>query len=240
MKIFFHICLTGFLLASALSVQAQNWRGQISGEGPVVEKTLSLDEFNSLGLAISGTVHLTQGSRQEVRIKAQQNIIDNIKQEVRNGKWNIGFEQNVRKHEAIHIYVTMRDIRQLAVSGSGSIIGEQGIQSKDIDLAVSGSGDIKLDLQAEEANLSISGSGNILLAGKATTTEVTISGSGNVRALDFTTNGCSVSIAGSGNCEVDVRDDLNVHVSGSGSVLYEGTPSIKSAIAGSGKVRSKS
>ncbi|HRV85374.1 MAG TPA: head GIN domain-containing protein [Saprospiraceae bacterium] len=240
MKFIYRIHLFSFLFLGVISLQAQNWRGQISGEGPVVEKNLSLSEIDALGLSISATVHLMQGNSQQIRIKAQQNIIDNIETDVSGGTWNIEFDQNVRRHESIDIYVTLKNIKKLAVAGSGSIIGEKEINTGEIVLAVAGSGDIILDLQASKAKMGISGSGNIRLNGHASSTDISISGSGSVRALGFESDNCSVSIAGSGNCEVDVNNDLKVSVSGSGNVLYEGAPSIHSSIIGSGKVRSKS
>jgi len=240
MKLIYRIHLLSILLLGFISTQAQGWRGQISGKGPVVEKSLNLSEIDALGLSISATVHHMQGNSQQIRIKGQQNIIDNIETDVSGGTWNIRFDKNVRRHEPVDIYITLKEIDKLAVAGSGSIISEKGIETTDITLSVAGSGDINLDLQASKAKMSISGSGNIRLNGHAGSTDISISGSGSVRALDFNTDHCTVGIAGSGNCEVDVKDDLKVSVTGSGSVLYEGSPSIHSAITGSGKVRSKS
>ena len=47
-----------------------------------------------------------------------------------------------------------------------------------------------------------------------------------------------ISISGSGNCRCWVENDLEVRVSGSGSVYYKGDPEkVDARISGSGKVR---
>ncbi len=49
---------------------------------------------------------------------------------------------------------------------------------------------------------------------------------------------CAVRISGSGNVEINVKDELDATISGSGSVSYKGSPSkVNSNASGSGKVR---
>ncbi|NJL77046.1 MAG: hypothetical protein HC892_20560 [Saprospiraceae bacterium] len=87
-------------LFSALPTFAQwGWSG-ITGEGAVVAKQLSLPTIKGLALSINATVHLKQGNQQRIEIKAQQNIIDNIKKEVKDDIWNISYKENVRDHRA--------------------------------------------------------------------------------------------------------------------------------------------
>ena len=51
----------------------------ISGEGEVVTRTLDIDEFTGFTNAIAADVYVSQGDIQEVKIEAQENIIDNLK-----------------------------------------------------------------------------------------------------------------------------------------------------------------
>ena len=68
---------------------------------------------------------------------------------------------------------------------------------------------------------------------------MSIAGSGDVDLADFEVDDCEVSIAGSGDCEVNVSGSLQVSIAGSGDVKYKGDPDkVKSSIAGSGDVRS--
>ncbi len=219
----------------------QNWGGLgIAGQGPVVSKTLDIEAFSGLSLAISADVYLSQGSTQSVRIEAQQNLIDILKKEVKNGVWKISFDKNVRNHEKIKIWVTVPTIKELGVSGSGSIIGDSKFSNLgDLSISISGSGDVKFNADSKNLNAAISGSGNILLAGSTGVSNVSISGSGNVKAFDLVAQRCEVRISGSGDSSVNASESLDVAIAGSGDVFYKGRPSVKSKISGSGSVSSK-
>ncbi|MBI5913886.1 MAG: DUF2807 domain-containing protein [Bacteroidetes bacterium] len=234
-----------FVLALAVlfssSACTQNWDGAgTKGEGPKVTKALDLPSFNGIAMTISGDVYLRQGGTQSVKIEAQQNIIDNLKKEVKDGVWKIGFNKNVRDHESIKIWVTVPDLKSVAVSGSGSIIGENAFSSLgDLSLAISGSGDIKLESNSNALDVAISGSGDMELSGSTGNSNMKISGSGDISAFGLSTKSCTVKISGSGDSSVSVSDQLEVAIAGSGDVYYKGRPSVRSKISGSGDVMSK-
>lgn len=228
------ICLFVFALFTS-NCEAQ-W-AKISGEGPVVSRTLDLDEFNSIGLGISADVILTQGSKQEVTIKGQENIINNIKTRVKGKTWSIDFEENAKDYKDITIYITMSALESVAIGGSGNISTTNHFSNiEDMDISIGGSGDVSLDLDAKDVDVSIGGSGKVALKGKGDDLSVSIGGSGDVMAFDFPVSTCSVSSAGSGDIDVNVSDDLNVSLVGSGDVTYKGSPKVKSSIIGSGDV----
>lgn len=192
---------------------------KISGQGPTVKKTLSVNNFDALGLGISATVYVSQGSH-SVSIEAQQNIIDNIKTEVKNGSWNIDFDKRVNGHSDITIHVSMPNIKALSIGGSGSIIGKSTFNNLG-NLAIA-----------------IGGSGTVELAGSAKDVEISIAGSGDVKTAGLKANNCEVSIAGSGDAYIEVNGGLDVSIAGSGDVHYKGAPKVSSSIAGSGSVKS--
>ena len=203
------------------SAIGQNYNGPaITGQGEIVKKKLNVDNFHSLGLGISATVYLTQGSSHSVEIEAQQNIIDNLELEVENGSWNIEGKKRIKDYKAVVIHITMPTVKALSIGGSGKILGKSDFKN------------------LEELKVSIGGSGEVSLAGSATTTSISIAGSGKVDVRQLGSASSKVSIAGSGDAFVDVKDKLTVSIAGSGSVFYNGKPSVKTSVAGSGKVES--
>jgi len=238
------LTLATFLIFST-SLTAQNWSWYggkgIKGEGPVVTKSFDLPTIHSVCLGFSGDVYIKQGRSQSISIEAQQNIMDNITMDVRGGKWKINFDENVKQCENVKVYITMTDLEELCLTGSGMIKGENHFANlDDVELGVSGSGDIILSMDSDRVDLGISGSGGIDLSGTANALDVGVSGSGDVEAFDFITADCEVSISGSGDIEVNATQSLVVSVSGSGDVEYKGNPaSVKSSSSGSGDINSR-
>jgi len=223
------------------SVQAQNWWGKgIKGKGPMVTKTLDLSEISGIALGINAKVYLTQGNRQSVKIEAQENLIEILKTRVSGGTWKIGFHENVSNHKTIKIHITLNTLDKVSVGGSGAIEGTNHFPNIDeLDVAVSGSGKIALDVEATEINTAVSGSGKIYLEGSTNKHRIAVSGSGGISAYDLESADCKITISGSGDCKVNVRNDLRATVSGSGDVYYKGNPNIRSKVSGSGDISSR-
>jgi hypothetical protein len=137
------------------------------------------------------------------------------------------------------IVVTAPDIKQIDISGIGSIESDGIFKVEELDLKVTGSGKIELDIQATKVKAMISGAGKIDLDGTADEMRVDISGSGKIDAEELKVKKCTANISGSGKCLVDVTDELNTNISGSGSVYYVTKPTnLNNNISGVGKVGS--
>jgi hypothetical protein len=140
--------------------------------------------------------------------------------------------------EDVKVYITVKDLKAIDIDGSADITGKGKFVSDTMDLSISGSGDINLELETKVLETAISGAGDVKLAGLAKTFSAAISGSGDIKALELVSEKCQVSIAGSGDCQVNASQELEISIAGSGDVSYKGNPAkIDNTIAGSGKVR---
>ena len=208
------------------------------------KRNVDVGSFTELSLAIPANLVLKQGSSEKVEIDCDDDIFDEIEFEMRGDRlvikkegkgwnWNNGWRRS-----EVDIYVTMKTIEGLSVSGSGNLESDGTLETDDLELAVSGSGDIDLDIDGDELETRISGSGSIQLSGNANEAEARISGSGRVKAEDLTVTSFGARISGSGSCYITVKEEIEASISGSGSVYYAGNPGrVISNSSGSGKVR---
>lgn len=211
--------------------------------GQTVKETRSVSAFSGVALAFSGDVYITQGAVQKVEIEADKNTLEIIETEVennvlvlktKNGHW--------RDLGQIKAFITMPDIGELSVSGSGDMICETLVKTDEIDIKVSGSGSVRMrKLESREVNATITGSGDITLSGSSADQgelDAVITGSGNFNAEEFPFAEVSVQITGSGSARVNALKELETMITGSGSVLYKGNPKISANATGSGRTRS--
>lgn len=247
------------------------------------KETRSVDTFTKISFRVPGKLYLRQGNEQRVVLEGDQSVLSKIETEVTGGRLIIGRESDSWKFwgpddRRIAIYITMKDIEGLSVSGSGDLIGEGKLNASDLDLNVSGSGSLQIDVDASGemeadvsgsgtlelkgkcnsleskvsgsgkvvieatvarlADVNVSGSGKILASGTAKEVKASISGSGEVLAANLEVERCEVKISGSGDVEINVKQALDVSISGSGSVTYKGNPNqVNSHSSGSGRVR---
>ncbi len=204
-------------------------------------KVRNVPAFSELNLSISANVYLKQGSTQKVEIQASDKLLEKIETEVKGGALTIKWtERNVRHSEKIKIYITMTDVNALRIAGSGDIIGSGLISTSDLQLKISGSGNIELpDVKANKIASKISGSADISLKGSSVVDEfsIAISGSGDVNAGDLPAKDVTIAISGSGDCKVHANGTLKARVAGSGDVYYKGKAVIDSKVSGSGSIK---
>ncbi len=219
----------------------------LSAQVSRAQKTVKYDlpAFTEISLKSDAKLFLTQDSVQTVTVKAREETINKLIVEVSNRKLvirypgNVWFDSKWSPGEVL-ITVSMPQIDALSQSGSGSIIAEQLISSRILDLYVGGSGSIRLKyLKAEKISSTLSGSGNLQLAGERVVSELKmiVSGSGEVKASGLESKKVNVLISGSGSCSVHATENLSCKIAGSGSVTYVGNPTIESTIVGSGTVK---
>ena len=191
----------------------------LRGEGPVVSQSRTIaDNFQRLRSFIVADVNITQGPQEDIRLEAQQNILDNINARVVNGELRLEQVRCVNISEIVQIYITMPEIMAITQEGIGDMIAEN-------------------DFDLPELLVTLDGTGNIQLRGNVDILDVDHDdGVGNVRAFDLVSEVCRVRLAGVGDVEVYVNDELDVTLSGVGDVYFKGDPTIKSSITGTGAV----
>jgi hypothetical protein len=182
--------------------------------------------FNQIQFRSGGKVYIRQGSPQKVEFEGDRKDIEELDPRVENNKliigrdgWSSGW--GFTNHEdQVNVYITMTDIEALGVSGSGDMIVEGKVSTRDLKLGVSGSGSLIIEADASgDVDANVSGSGRIELKGKCRDFDSHVSGSGRIKM------------------DVAVAERAAFGLSGSGKVLATGSArEVKATISGSGEV----
>jgi Putative auto-transporter adhesin, head GIN domain len=188
------------------------------------KETRNVTSFSELAFGVPGTLHLKQGATESVVLEGDPDILEKIETEVKGNRlvikaqdrwyrWNWG-------NNKITAYVTMKTIRALNVGGSGNLIGEGRFSADDLDLRVSGSGNIDVEADARgQIEADVSGSGNISLKGKCDNIDSDVSGSGKVRLGVAVSDQASFGVSGSGKIEASgSANRVKISISGSGGL----------------------
>ncbi|MEQ8926144.1 MAG: head GIN domain-containing protein [Fulvivirga sp.] len=217
----------------------------------VTRKTLELAEFSAIYVNSGYTVHLKQSNKQEVTVEAISEIFDLTKLEVENGILHINIERKQKDPDAsiwskiddikisptMNVYISVRDINTIKVNGNGKVVSENSLAANTLNLSISGSGSMNLDVKGKEVKTEVSGSGDLKLKGYATSNTIKMSGSGSIHAFECDIQYAEVEQSGSGVCEINVSQELEAKVYGSGSIKHKGsTKSVTKKVYGSGEI----
>ncbi|EHQ26639.1 head GIN domain-containing protein [Mucilaginibacter paludis] len=229
--------LTRILFAAALLLFVKN-----SFAYTVQDRHLT--GFSAIQLSASYDVYITQGGSESVKVEAPDDIINHIATEVQSGTLKIyskgehGWSGwNLNGHKKMVVYVEVRNLNSISISGSGDVFFKDGITAPSLKIKVSGSGDVLGKLNVKTLEAAISGSGDVKLSGRADNAAVSLSGSGDYSARDLVTASTAVRVSGSGDAVVNASQKIDASVSGSGDIRYTGeAKQISSDSHGSGEI----
>jgi hypothetical protein len=203
----------------------------MTGAKAQTTETRELPPFTGIDIRSVAKVFIRQDSIQEVKIVSGE-FSGATETKVNNSTLNIDGAGST-------LYIAVPSLEKVEVSGRGSVIGQSAFTGKDLSIDIGGDGKVTLDVRYESLNASISGLGSIILSGAVTNANVRISGSGKVDAFDLKATNCNANISGLGKCNIDVTDNLNTNISGSGTVVYKNPPkNLAQNVSGLGRVLS--
>ncbi|WP_297763608.1 head GIN domain-containing protein [uncultured Muriicola sp.] len=231
-----------FILCIASMSYAQ-WGKKIKGNGKVVTIERATGDYESIAVSGWFDVELIEGAEGAIIMKGEENLLEYIITEVKDGKLVVKPEKGVNlqpsswKSGTISVTIPVEEINAVSMSGSGDLVGKTVLKASDFKTSMSGSGDLSLDLEVQDLEVKVSGSGDMDLKGSTNNLEVQISGSGDVNAYGLSANNVSAIVSGSANIEVTANTSLKARVSGSGDISYRGNPAkIDSKTSGSGDI----
>lgn len=201
--------------------------------------------FSAVKLVGSIDMVISEGQSDTLSIEGETSQVKDVRTEVHEGVLTVSYETGWSLMSWIRVptaapraVLTSKALARIAVEGSGSVRAQTLTSQDKFEIQITGSGDVQVaTLTARSIDVRIAGSGDVRLTGAALDEAVRIAGSGNFFGGDMKCATGKVSISGSGDAVLWVRDKLDVSISGSGDVQYFGTPAIAQSTAGSGTLK---
>ncbi|WP_323789733.1 head GIN domain-containing protein [Psychroserpens sp.] len=232
------ILLTALLFCISFSYAGGK---KIKGNGKMTTTTRSTSDYDGIACAGSFDYILVAGTEGKITIEGEENLLEYVITEVKENKLVIKTKKNINlnpsNNKTIKITIPFKDISYVSLSGSGDLWNEDVITSSDLQIALSGSGDVVLNIEASNTIGKLAGSGDLTIKGNTNKLEAKVAGSGDFHGFDLQSNHTVVSVAGSGDAEVVSNESLKARVAGSGDIEYRGNPKTEDTkVAGSGSI----
>lgn len=188
------------------------------GSGVPAAQARHVAAFHSVDLAGSNNVVIRVGEKQSVVVKADDNLLDRVTTEVQSGRLVIANTPgSFTTRSPMSVEVDVPTLDALALTGSGNIVVD--------------------GIEAESLEVTLPGSGTLTGSGTATRLDVTVGGSGMVQFTRLVANDVRADVSGSGSIFVTATARLDASVSGSGAILYVGSPqNVTKSVTGSGAI----
>ncbi|KPK85679.1 MAG: hypothetical protein AMS27_06690 [Bacteroides sp. SM23_62_1] len=193
---------------------------QIRGNQNPVRKSRSVSTFHSIVMEDGIDAYIQQGSSQNLEIETDENLHEYLKTEVNGGVLRIYFDREVWNRKVSRAYITFVDLKLLTVSGGGDIKSSGNVKVGDIEITLSGGGDLDFGLEAKNLECRISGGGDAKIVGKAEAVVINISGGGDLD-LGAEAGTFDGTISGGGDADIALgaaTKTVKLNISGGGDL----------------------
>src|SRR5215216_956266 len=152
------------------------------GSGNVVTETRAVSNFRAIEIEYPAQVLVKQGSQESLKIEAEDNLLPNLKTQVKNGTLEIFYKRENGKHvnptKTVTITIVVKDLADVAFTSAGNLVIDN-LKTNALDVSLSGAGDIKLNkVTMKGLAVSLSGAGSMSASGTADNLDLNISGFG--------------------------------------------------------------
>jgi len=212
------------------------------GSGKVITATREVNDFHAVTVEYPAEIVIQQGSAESIKIEAEDNVIKDIRTDVKDGMLTIDRGNNrdlwANPSKPVKITIVVKNLDEFNFDSAGTVMLES-LTSDSLDLNVNGAGSLTLNnVQFKTLNCTLDGAGTLTLSGAAEVLNVDMSGFGNFQAADLQTQIANVSIDGAGSATVWAEKSLTASISGAGSINYYGNPTITKNVDGLGSIKS--
>lgn len=230
---------------------------KIEGNGNVTQEERSVGSFQGIDNASEADLLVIPGEEEEVKVKADKNLLSHLKTKTKNETLYIQHEPDFTNYKKLVVIVTVDDLHELEASGTGDIKIQDELKEDKLSMSLSGTGNIEGKIDAGKFRGDISGTGNLSLEGPSQDLRLKSSGTGDLSWKKAQAEKAEFDISGTGDVQIRGEcgqmtitssgtgdfegsafscENVRVDLSGSGDVDVHAQKSIEVKLSGSGDV----
>lgn len=192
----------------------------VQGSGNRKAEKRDLPAFKSIDTTGAYEVEVMCQKPASFEIEADDNILPLIKTDVRDGVLYVTAEKSYNPSKAVTLRISLPELIAVSSRGAGEIIVQ--------------------DAKSDDLKIESTGAASIKANGKVKSATISSKGAGDIDASRLQAEKARVTVAGATSVSVYASEQLDVSVSGVGSVSYSGNPkTVNKSVSGIGSVNKK-
>lgn len=239
MKISFKI-LAAFVLLAISTSETFAQDKKVKGNGNVITKNISTADYDYIQVVGSIEAVLEKGTEGNIAVTVDENLQQYIIVEVTGNTLKLTIENYVSLHttKGIKIQVPFQEIKGVKLTGSGEVKSADVITASQLEIELTGSGDMQLDVNTKNLDAKLTGSGDMKISGTTEEMEIKLIGSGDFQGSSMKVESTQAYVSGSGTAKVAAQKSLKARINGSGDIKYSGSPKDSDTkVMGSGSIK---
>jgi len=197
-----------------------------------------VENFNAIKVSTGIDLYLTMGSSEEVKIVADDDIIDDLKTEVKDGTLHIYVKQNNwfnwGGNKTRKAYVTVSELVALHASSGSDVKSENTIKGESLAVKASSGSDVELDVFYKNLSVDTSSGSDAKISGRVKTFEAESSSGSDIKAEGLEAKIGKLKASSGSDITATITDELYARASSGSDIKYYGNPQIRDTDESSG------
>lgn len=198
----------------------------------------NVKSFDGIKVSTGIDLYLTMGNSEEVKIVADEDIIDDIKTEVKDGTLHIYTKKNNwfnwGGNKTRKAYVSVTELNRLHASSGSDVVSENTLEGDRLEVKASSGSDVKLDVIIKNLSVDASSGSDAKLSGKSKTFEAEASSGSDIKAQNLEAKIGKLRASSGSDISVTITDELYARASSGADIRYYGNPQIRDTDESSG------
>ena len=212
-----------FCVTAAFSQENQDKtdnKTKIEGSGNVITRDVPVQSFDQLEASGVFNVSLTQGSKESVKIEAEDNLQQLFEVSNEGSKLVVRMKKDVHfnSKKKMTVYISFKNLKSMDLKMVGNLSSEGDLSFGDLSLENKSVGYVELALNAQKLDIRNKSVGNLKLSGKAENAVIRNNSVGSIKAAELVVQNMDIDNDGIGSAEVNAAKELIVKDSFLGKV----------------------
>ena len=187
-------------------------------------------DYNAIKVSAGIDLYLTMDETEEVKIVADDELIDQIITEVKDRTLHIYMKDNNwfnwRGNKTRKVYVTVKELVAISASSGSDVRSENTLKGESLKIKASSGSDVEIDVFYKNFSLDTSSGSDAKISGKVKTFEAEASSGSDIKAQELESTICKVRASSGSDITVNVLGELYAKASSGADIRYYGNPEI--------------
>jgi hypothetical protein len=225
MKIANHKILTLLFVATLFSSCAIDMFNRVNGNRNVVTEDRSTKEdFTKIKVSTGLDLYISQGSKNQITVEADENLQDIIRTEVKDGVLRIYSEKNIWRAKARKVYVTVETLEALTATSGSDAYAKETLKVNDLKISATSGADIHISVSANTIETTATSGSNIEVSGASNNHISKATSGASIDAYQLRSKNVTVKVTSGANINVHASESIDAKATSGGDIDFKGSP----------------
>jgi hypothetical protein len=225
MKIANHKILTLLFVATLFSSCAVDMFNRVNGNRNVVTEDRSTKEdFTKIKVSTGLNLYISQGSKNQITVEADENLQEIIRTEVNDGILKIYSKKNIWKAKARKVYVTIKNLEAITATSGSDVYTNEALEVNNLNINATSGADIHVSVDANTIETTATSGSNIEVSGASNNHISKATSGASIDAYQLQSKNVTVKVTSGANINVYASESIDAKATSGGDIDFKGSP----------------